>query len=168
MRMSRWTRSAAPTARRGAAAVEMAVVAPVMLAFLLGIWEYGRLIQVQSMLTNAAREGGRQAATGKFTSAEIEQIVLDYITQAGYKTTDPQNKINVSVTAVDLTTGADVKDCQRMDDIQVDIVYPFKNARWVALNYFANKNATLRATSRWRGLPDLPVSIPTKIPNRPS
>src|SRR5262245_11792126 len=119
---SRSTRSAAPSARRGAAAVEMAVVAPVMLALLLGIWESGRLIQTQSMLTNAAREGGRQAATGKFTSAEIQQIVLDYITQAGYKTSDAQNKLNVTVNAIDLTTGGDVKDCKRMDDIQVDIV----------------------------------------------
>src|SRR5262245_32624244 len=169
MRVTRSFRSAAPPAvRKAAAAVELAAVAPLLLLFLVGIWEYGRLIQVQSMLTNAAREGGRQAATGKFTSAEIEQIVLDYITQSGYKTTDAKNNANVVVTAVNLTTGGDVKDCKRMDDIRIDIEYPFKNARWIALNYFANKNALLRSNSRWRGLADVPVSIPTKIPNRPS
>lgn len=159
-----------PSIRRrpAAAAVEMAVVAPVMLVLLLGIWEFGRLIQVQAMLSNAVREGGRQAATGKYTSAECQQIVLDYITQCGFKVTDSQNKLNVTVTAIDLTNGGDVKNCQRMDDIQVDVVFPFKNARWVALNYFANKNATLRATCHFRGLPDVPVSIPTKIPTRPS
>jgi hypothetical protein len=169
MRLSRRCGPLAPLGRRSAAAaVELAVVAPVLLLFLVGVWEYGRLIQVESMLSNAVREGGRQAATGKYTSAEVEQTVLDYITQSGYKTTDSANKLNVVVTAIDLTTGGDVKNCQRMDDIQVDVQYPFKNARWVALNYFANKNATLRASGRWRGLTDVPVSIPTKIPTRPS
>jgi len=169
MPVTRTLRSAAPPAvRKAAAAVELAAVAPLLLLLLLGIWEYGRLIQVQSMLSNAAREGGRQAATGKFTSAEIEQTILDYITQCGYKTTDAQNKVNVTVTALDLTTGGDVKNCKRMDDIRIDIQYPFKNARWIALNYFANKSALLRANSRWRGLADLPVTIPTTIPTRPS
>ena len=146
----------------------MAVVAPVLLAFLVGIWEFGRLVQVESMLCNAVREGARQGATGKYTSAEVSQIVLDYITQCGFTITDSKKKVNVTVTAVDLTTGADVKNCQRMDDIEVEVVFPFANARWVALNYFAKQHATLKATAHFRGLADVPVSIPTKIPSRPT
>lgn len=154
--------------RSAAAAVELAAVAPVLLVLMLGIWEFGRLIQVQTMLSNAVREGGRQAATGKYTSAEIQQTVLDYISQCGFKTTDANNRQNVTVTVQNLTTGGNVKDCLRSHELQVDVQFPFKNARWIVINSFATSNSTLKATSRWRGLADEPVSIPTTIPAAPS
>ena len=46
------------------AAVEFAMILPVILTLLLGIWEVGRMIEIQQILYNAAREGGRQAAYG--------------------------------------------------------------------------------------------------------
>jgi len=49
--------------RSGAAAVEMAVVMNfVMLPLMIGLWEMGRLIQVQQILCNSAREGSRLGA----------------------------------------------------------------------------------------------------------
>ena len=45
--------------RRAAAAVEMAVVTPLLLAVLFGIIEFGWLFTVQHTLVNAAREGAR-------------------------------------------------------------------------------------------------------------
>ena len=49
-----------PTERdRGAAAVEMALVLPVLVAILLGIIEFGRVLNTQQVLTHAAREGVR-------------------------------------------------------------------------------------------------------------
>lgn len=47
---------------RGAAAVEFAIVLPVLLALLLGIMEFGRAYNAQISLTNAAREGVRVMA----------------------------------------------------------------------------------------------------------
>lgn len=47
---------------RGAAAVEFAIVLPVLLALLLGIMEFGRAYNTQISLTNAAREGVRVMA----------------------------------------------------------------------------------------------------------
>jgi ABC-2 type transport system ATP-binding protein len=47
------------SARRGVAVVELAVLLPFLLVVLLGIWEVGRLIEVQQILNNAAREGAR-------------------------------------------------------------------------------------------------------------
>lgn len=49
-------------AERGAAAVEFALVLPVLLFLLLGIFEFGRIYNVQISLTNAAREGARYFA----------------------------------------------------------------------------------------------------------
>src|SRR5215470_4385094 len=52
------TRPARPR-RDAAAVVELALLLPFLLVVNLGIWEVGRLIQVQQVLNNAAREGAR-------------------------------------------------------------------------------------------------------------
>ncbi len=44
---------------RGASAVEFALVAPVLVALLLGITAFGHAFHVQSVLSNAARDGVR-------------------------------------------------------------------------------------------------------------
>ena len=46
---------------RGAAAVEMALILPVLLLLVGGIIDLGRAFMMQIMLTNAAREGTRAA-----------------------------------------------------------------------------------------------------------
>src|SRR5262249_26909902 len=53
----------------GTAAVEFAAVAPLLLLLLLGLWEVGRAIQVQQILSNAAREGARAAAQAQIVNA---------------------------------------------------------------------------------------------------
>jgi Flp pilus assembly pilin Flp len=47
--------------RRGAAAVEFAIVLPLLMVLLLGIFEFGRLWSVNQVVTDAAREGARRA-----------------------------------------------------------------------------------------------------------
>src|SRR5690606_32800631 len=47
--------------RRGASAVEFALVAPIFVLFVFGMVEYGRMVMVQQVLTNASREGARRA-----------------------------------------------------------------------------------------------------------
>jgi Flp pilus assembly protein TadG len=61
MRLPRSTRR-----RRGVAAVEMAVLAPVLLLFLMGLWEVGRMVMIQQILDDTARETGRLAASGGY------------------------------------------------------------------------------------------------------
>lgn len=47
---------------RGAAAVEFALVLPLLLLILLGIFEFGRLFNIQLILSNSAREAARVMA----------------------------------------------------------------------------------------------------------
>ncbi|MEV1287636.1 TadE family protein [Micromonospora sp. NPDC049679] len=47
---------------RGAAAVEMALVTPLLLLLLFGIIDFGRMMHAQITLTEAAREGARGAS----------------------------------------------------------------------------------------------------------
>jgi Flp pilus assembly protein TadG len=49
--------------RRGATAVEAALVLPMVFLFLFGIFEYGRYVMTLQVMTNAAREGARYALT---------------------------------------------------------------------------------------------------------
>jgi TadE-like protein len=48
--------------RRGAVAVEFAIVAPILVAVLFGMIELGRAFETQNMLEVAAREGARFAS----------------------------------------------------------------------------------------------------------
>jgi Flp pilus assembly protein TadG len=41
---------------------------PLILSIVAGLWEVGRVVEVQQLLANAAREAGRQAATGQYTN----------------------------------------------------------------------------------------------------
>lgn len=50
---------------RGAAAVEFALLVPILIMLILGIMEFGRAYNVQASLTNAAREGARSMAISK-------------------------------------------------------------------------------------------------------
>ena len=81
--------------------VEMAVVAPVLLALLVGIIEFGWVFMAYQTITNAAREGARTATLQSVTDAEIEQRVQDYVAPAGL----PQYTLTV-VTDLSMATGA--------------------------------------------------------------
>lgn len=55
--------------RRGAAAVEAALVLPVLAVFLFGCADFGRAIHAQIAITNAARVGAEYGATHRFNAA---------------------------------------------------------------------------------------------------
>jgi Flp pilus assembly protein TadG len=69
--------------RRGTAAVEAVFVLIMMIPLLLGSLEGSRIAEVQQILSNAAREGARQAASGQLTVAQTKQVVTYYLQDAG-------------------------------------------------------------------------------------
>ena len=54
---------------RGSVAVEFALLLPVLLLIIFGVIDFGRAINAQITLTQAAREGARLASLGYSTSA---------------------------------------------------------------------------------------------------
>jgi Flp pilus assembly protein TadG len=58
-------RSGGNTRDRGAAAVEFALLLPVLLLIVFGIIDFGRALNAQITLTQAAREGARLDALGQ-------------------------------------------------------------------------------------------------------
>lgn len=69
--------------RRGAAAVEMALVMPVLFTMLFGIIEFGWMLSVQNSMVNAAREGARVGALAGYGASDIETKVTEELTKLG-------------------------------------------------------------------------------------
>jgi Flp pilus assembly protein TadG len=71
---------------QGAAAVEFALIASVLLMLLFGILEYGRTFSEIEVLTSAAREGAREAAVrGDLADvdARVEEAAQPYVGDGG-------------------------------------------------------------------------------------
>jgi Flp pilus assembly protein TadG len=145
--------------RRGVALVEFAIVLPLLILLLIGIWEVGRVIEVQQSVQNAAREGGRQTSTAKRTVSQVTQSVKDYLARAGFVTT------NVTVTITNLTNAArsDPTTANQLDKFQVVVTMPFDDARLITQKWFTN-GRILSAKVVWLSMRDIPLAINKTIP----
>ena len=63
--------------QRGAAAVEFAVILPLLVVLVFGMIEFGIMFYNKAIITNASREGARAGITG-LTNSQIETVVKDY------------------------------------------------------------------------------------------
>ncbi|HEV2968401.1 MAG TPA: TadE/TadG family type IV pilus assembly protein [Pirellulales bacterium] len=122
--------------RRGAAAVEFALVAPVFFILLFGLIEYGRAVMVQQILTNAAREGGRVAILTTATSTSVKSAVTTYLTNAGISGATP----TVSPDPATATSG---------QTITVQVTVPFTSVSWLPTPQWLGSK-TLKAVSAMR------------------
>jgi len=66
----------------GQALVEVAIALPILLALLVGIFEFARAYNVQQVITNAAREGARLGVLPSTTEAEAKQRATDRLAEA--------------------------------------------------------------------------------------
>jgi Flp pilus assembly protein TadG len=143
--------------RSGAASVEFAVILIFLLPMLLGVWEVGRLVEVEQHLNNAVREGGRQASTGLKDADGVKQDVVNYLAANGI----PCQPSNVTVT--NLTSGNDPSTANQLDQLQVSVKIPFNSVRWVLLNQITNTQ-NLNASVTFYSMRDVPLTINTNIP----
>ena len=68
--------------RRGAAVVEFAVIAPLFFLLVFGMIEFGRMVMVQQVLTNAAREGARIGVLDGSSTSDVTTAVTTYLSNA--------------------------------------------------------------------------------------
>ncbi len=154
--------------RRGAAIVELAVLLPtIFIPLMLGIWEMGRVVEIQQILDNAVRDGARQASSGQNTNSQVSQAVLQYLSNAGVATTDAANNPNVTVTVTNLTSGKDAASADQLDHFTVSLTLPYANVRWSPVNYFLSPGSSLQATADWYSMRDIPLTVAPTIPAMP-
>ncbi len=102
--------------QRGASAVEFAVLAPLFVALLFAIVEFGLILYTKSMLAHATREGARFGVvytTPRRTSGEIEAVVQNFLNQTGLTST-----ATVTVTGAGGASGSSL-------DVLVNYTYNF-------------------------------------------
>jgi Flp pilus assembly protein TadG len=88
---------------RGTAALEFALILPVLAALVFGAIDFGRMLWFQEVLVNATREGTRQgilffSGNGQ---AEIQAVIAQALNNGGVSATG----LNVGVTGVGTGTG---------------------------------------------------------------
>ncbi len=67
--------------RQGAAVVEFAFVSPLLVLLLLGLWEVGRMMEVQNVMWNGAREAAREASMGQSNLQTVATNLANYLQQ---------------------------------------------------------------------------------------
>jgi Flp pilus assembly protein TadG len=158
--------------RRGAVAVEAALVLPMVLVLLFGIWEVGRFVLVGQVLNTAAREGARLAAGGytinntPVTCAMVQQAVQDYLTAAGFPSAAVTGS-QVSVVCQAATSWTDPYQAQPLDKFQVVVTIPsgaaFNSLRWTLLPRLTSITQ-LTITVTWYSLNNSQCVVSTALP----
>jgi Flp pilus assembly protein TadG len=70
---------------RGQALVEMALILPILLMLLLGIFEFGRAWNTKQLITDAAREGARLAVVqnNDIDQNDVKAAIATHLSRAG-------------------------------------------------------------------------------------
>lgn len=166
--------------RRGVAAVELALVSMLfIIPLLIGVWEMGRLIQVQQILSNSCRDGARLASQGytvNLTGAptqimlssgtiNVHDAIYQYLVAAGFNNLTSSD---VTVTLTFLTPKADGStptepyQGEKGELFQVTVSIPWSKVQWVNLGLI--KPTTVTYTVTWQMLVDDKFSVNTTLP----
>jgi Flp pilus assembly protein TadG len=130
-------------ARRAAAAVEFAVVAPVFFLVVLGLIEMGRACMVAEQLTEAARRGCRQGVIEGTTSAAIEQAALNYLSSVGIN----GETAGVSINDAPVNT-VEAQNMPAYTEITVIVTIPVDSFTWLPGGRFLFGNLSGQYTMR--------------------
>ncbi len=124
--------------RRGTSAVEMALIAPVLISLLLGMIEAARLGMVAQLLTTAAREGCRVAVLDGMTQSDVQQHVNDVLAGSGISvgTVTPTCPSQYTWTSAPAGT-----------PITVSLSVPYSQVSWLKVSaFFSNATVSSSAT----------------------
>ncbi|MEJ5340989.1 MAG: TadE/TadG family type IV pilus assembly protein [Thermogutta sp.] len=121
----------------GVAVVEFAVVAPIFFLLVLGLIEFGRMVMVQQVITNASREGARRAIIQGATTAEVISVVENYLASGGIR--------SATVTV----TPDPIDSAGYGEPVTVTVTVPFRQVSWLPSPMFLG-GVELRATTTMR------------------
>jgi Flp pilus assembly protein TadG len=118
------TRKKTKGRRCAAAAVEFAIIAPLLFTLILGIIEFGRAMMVIELLNNAARNGARIGALAGSDTSAITTAVNSSLTTAG---------VNGANTPTVLVNGAsaDASTATTGDVVSVSVTTPASKISWL-------------------------------------
>lgn len=120
--------------RRAVAAVEMAMILPVLAAIMLGMFELSRGLMVKQTLTGAARKGCRTGIIHQYGNNDITNDVTNVMQDSGFDTTkfNPPTlgSITISVTDPSGNTLSDALDAPPGSTVSVQVSIPVSSITW--------------------------------------
>jgi hypothetical protein len=169
-----------PARRRGVAAIEFGFVTMMFVVpFIIAIWEVGRLIHVQQVVANSAREGARLAAQG-FTikpdgssvqirkdtgSPNVKDVVYDYLRASGFTTLQPTD-VTVEfdfIPAAGFNDGlTEPYQGVKGQPFTVRVSVPWEKLRWINMGIIRPTEVTFTVT--WRMMIDDAFTINETLP----
>jgi Flp pilus assembly protein TadG len=136
--------------RRATAAIELALTMPFVALLVVGSLQIGRMVQINQIINNAAREGARKASTGINTYSDVQTIVANYLTNAGVT-----NQNGLSVTVYDVTQGNsgpqfNPSTANPFDQLQITVTLPYSNVQLSSTSILpGSSNLVLTGTAVW-------------------
>ncbi len=125
------------THQSGAAAVEFAVLLPLLVVLVFGTIEFGLLCYNKQVIINAGREGARVAITGE---GNVVQTVIDYCNRRAGDPPDEKHKL-IDLTSTDgryalQAANVTVSGPDGQDDLTITVsyTYNFLFAQLIGLN----------------------------------
>ncbi len=165
------THSRSNADRRGVVAVEAGMVLPLLIIIMFGVWEVGRMIQMNQVLINGAREGARFAAGGyvdgtPVTNAMVQQAVRDYLRTAGMPAA-AYNGAQVTLTCLASPSWTNPSDALPLDRFTVQVTIPagaaFDSMAWSLVTRFTGVSS-MSTTVSWMSLNDQKIVVNTQLP----
>jgi len=162
----RWRR------RRGVAIVEFAVVLPLMLILVVGLFEVGQLVRVRMVLDSAVREGCRQASIGQRRAMtpdpvnpinSIRDVIEGYLARSGINTEGLEVQIlGEGGSPIEPSTLNASINQPVADQFVVEVSLPFdrngtQGNRLVDINYKIISYPRLTSRSQWYSMRDFPL-----------
>jgi Flp pilus assembly protein TadG len=129
--------------RPAIAAVEMAMVAPLLGMIVIGMFELSRGVQVKETLSNAARKGCRTGIQRTTASIDVYNDAVNIMRDNGFDSTlfNPATPgagsgsyigfVNIVVTGPDGTTYSDALGAPSGSQISVQVGIPVSSVAWV-------------------------------------
>ncbi len=130
--------------RRGAATVEMAAIAPVLVALVLGSIEFGRAMMVSNIMTTAAREGARVGALPNKTNTDITTVVNDRLDTSSISSAKATIKVYVNGVEKDASTAVSG------DKVTVSVTVKFGDVSWLPAPWFIGKTTQMKGNAVMR------------------
>lgn len=126
--------------------MEFAVVAPVFLLLIFGMIEYGRMVMVQQMLTNASREGARRAVLEGSLEADVRDVVIDYLAPANI----PVKSQDITIMVGDPPAAAALSSASFGDPVHVKVGINFGQVSWLPSPMYLSGSTRMEAVSVMR------------------
>ena len=126
--------------RAGTAAVEFAVVAPVVILLVFGAIEFGRAMFLQHVAVNTARAACRQGILASSSNATIQSTATSALQAVGVSG-------GTVAVLVNSQSGEDAGSATPGDLIDVQVTIPYGSNSWLPVpRYLGQKSLTGRVT----------------------